>query len=212
MNGRVRLVNELRYFPETRRLMLLWEREGYDMHTFKVYPALRPAVFFVKRYSRNYLSRSYSHIFTSVVAAHQFSSKSTLCKLNVGKFSYSKPFRCGLFHNGTSCDNKRDAEFPPPKRSFSKRAPEEELDKPIGSWLVFSAGLVFCMVLLGGITRLTESGLSMVDWSLLHYKAPTNEAEWEAYFEKYKASPEYILYGLHAYELSMDYSLCCVFS
>lgn len=66
-------------------------------------------------------------------------------------------------------------------------------DAAIGNWLILSAGLVFGLVVLGGVTRLTESGLSMVDWSLLHYNAPRTVEEWLQYFELYKASPEYQL-------------------
>ena len=45
---------------------------------------------------------------------------------------------------------------------------------------------------MGGVTRLTESGLSMVDWHLIKgMKPPRNQEEWEAYFEKYKQFPEW---------------------
>lgn len=63
----------------------------------------------------------------------------------------------------------------------------------VGHWLVATSGLVFGIVVLGGLTRLTESGLSMVDWSLLHFRAPKTDAEWQAYFEKYQQFPEYQL-------------------
>lgn len=43
----------------------------------------------------------------------------------------------------------------------------------------------------GGVTRLTESGLSMVTWKLLGEKMPSSEAEWIAEFEKYKQYPEF---------------------
>ncbi|KAK7508520.1 hypothetical protein BaRGS_00000086 [Batillaria attramentaria] len=47
-------------------------------------------------------------------------------------------------------------------------------------------------VILGGVTRLTESGLSMVDWRLLKdMKPPRTEAEWQEEFERYKTFPEY---------------------
>lgn len=46
-------------------------------------------------------------------------------------------------------------------------------------------------VYLGGITRLTESGLSMVTWKLLGEKMPLNEAQWLSEFERYKQFPEY---------------------
>lgn len=63
----------------------------------------------------------------------------------------------------------------------------------VGYWFVASAGLVFGIVVLGGLTRLTESGLSMVDWSLVHFKPPQGDLEWSEYFEKYKQFPEYQL-------------------
>lgn len=44
---------------------------------------------------------------------------------------------------------------------------------------------------LGGVTRLTESGLSMVTWKLLGEKMPSSEAEWIAEFENYKQYPEF---------------------
>jgi cytochrome c oxidase assembly protein subunit 15 len=54
------------------------------------------------------------------------------------------------------------------------------------------AGLVFLMVVVGGITRLTESGLSMVRWEPISGAVPPlDEAAWQAEFDAYKASPEY---------------------
>lgn len=63
----------------------------------------------------------------------------------------------------------------------------------VGHWLVGCSGLVFGIVVLGGLTRLTESGLSMVDWSFMHFRPPSTEGEWQAYFEKYQQFPEYQL-------------------
>ncbi|CAG5054631.1 unnamed protein product [Parnassius apollo] len=51
--------------------------------------------------------------------------------------------------------------------------------------------MVFTAVVLGGVTRLTESGLSMVTWKLLGEKMPTSEEEWQQEFEKYQQYPEY---------------------
>jgi len=65
----------------------------------------------------------------------------------------------------------------------------------VGYWMVGTSGLVFGMVVLGGITRLTESGLSMVDWSLVHFRAPGSEADWQRYFELYQRYPEYQLHN-----------------
>ncbi|XP_043666071.1 cytochrome c oxidase assembly protein COX15 homolog [Vespula pensylvanica] len=64
-------------------------------------------------------------------------------------------------------------------------------DKIVGSWLLICGGMVFVAVALGGVTRLTESGLSMVTWKLLGEKMPINEEQWHAEFERYKQFPEY---------------------
>jgi cytochrome c oxidase assembly protein subunit 15 len=62
----------------------------------------------------------------------------------------------------------------------------------IANWLLLVALLVFAMVVIGGITRLTESGLSMVRWEPISGTIPPlNEAQWEAELEAYRASPEY---------------------
>ena len=59
-------------------------------------------------------------------------------------------------------------------------------------WLVVVAGLIFAMVLVGGATRLTESGLSIVEWKpLTGTVPPLSESAWQAEFEKYKTVPQY---------------------
>lgn len=69
--------------------------------------------------------------------------------------------------------------------------PSGKHDKIVGSWLLTCGGMVFVAVALGGITRLTESGLSMVTWKLLGEKMPLNETQWFSEFERYKQFPEY---------------------
>lgn len=61
----------------------------------------------------------------------------------------------------------------------------------VGYWLAGCTGAVFGIIVFGGLTRLTESGLSMVDWKLIHFKAPQNQSEWQAYFALYQQYPEY---------------------
>ena len=53
--------------------------------------------------------------------------------------------------------------------------------------------MVYAMVVIGGITRLTHSGLSMVEWSPTGSLPPMNEKEWAMEFAKYKQSPEFKL-------------------
>ncbi|XP_073998698.1 heme A synthase COX15 isoform X2 [Rhodnius prolixus] len=63
--------------------------------------------------------------------------------------------------------------------------------KIVGLWLMGCSGMVFGAVVLGGITRLTESGLSMVTWKLLGEKLPTSPEQWESEFNRYKEFPEF---------------------
>ncbi len=65
-------------------------------------------------------------------------------------------------------------------------------NRPIIIWLLTGFFLVYLMVVIGGITRLTGSGLSMADWKpILGAMPPMNEAEWMEKFELYKATPEF---------------------
>jgi len=61
----------------------------------------------------------------------------------------------------------------------------------VGWWMGGIAGMAFGAVTLGGITRLTESGLSMVDWKLFGRPPPMTLEAWQVEFDKYKQSPEY---------------------
>ncbi|KAM9364573.1 heme A synthase COX15 [Pholidichthys leucotaenia] len=70
--------------------------------------------------------------------------------------------------------------------------PSAATDRIVGRWLIGCSGLVVGAVVLGGVTRLTESGLSMVDWHLVReMKPPQTQEEWEAEFSKYQQFPEF---------------------
>lgn len=74
-----------------------------------------------------------------------------------------------------------------PAQSRGRPAPSA-----IANWLYGVALLVFAMVVVGGITRLTESGLSITEWNVVTgILPPLSEAAWVAEFEKYKQIPEY---------------------
>ncbi len=64
---------------------------------------------------------------------------------------------------------------------------------PLAGWLLLTAAMVAVMVALGGLTRLTGSGLSMVEWNPHHLLPPLTRAEWEQAFALYRQSPEYRL-------------------
>ena len=65
-------------------------------------------------------------------------------------------------------------------------------EKAVGAWLATVSVSIFGMVLLGGYTRLTKSGLSMVRWEPQRILPPIGKSEWEKEFEEYKKSPEWI--------------------
>ncbi|KAL5039913.1 hypothetical protein BDV3_002369 [Batrachochytrium dendrobatidis] len=77
--------------------------------------------------------------------------------------------------------------------SGQKKSEFPGISRPIvGYWYLFSGALVFGIVSVGGLTRLTESGLSIVEWNLIKgMYPPQSESEWEAEFEKYKQFPEF---------------------
>ena len=70
--------------------------------------------------------------------------------------------------------------------------PQGQHDRQIAYWLFFCAAVIFGMILLGGVTRLTSSGLSMVDWKpIMGVIPPMTQADWQEMFLKYQQFPEY---------------------
>src|SRR5205814_2829508 len=68
----------------------------------------------------------------------------------------------------------------------------ERRQRAIGLWLYAVAALIFATVLVGGATRLTESGLSIVEWKpVTGTLPPLSEAAWQAEFDKYKTIPQF---------------------
>jgi heme a synthase len=64
--------------------------------------------------------------------------------------------------------------------------------KSIIYWLLTGCVLIYTMVVVGCLTRLTHSGLSITDWSFMGSVPPLNEQMWQQRFEKYQQSPEFI--------------------
>jgi len=65
-------------------------------------------------------------------------------------------------------------------------------EKIVGAWLAVVSASVFTIVWIGGYTRLTKSGLSMVRWEPHRVLPPVSQEEWEKEFEEYKKSPEWL--------------------
>jgi cytochrome c oxidase assembly protein subunit 15 len=65
-------------------------------------------------------------------------------------------------------------------------------ERAVAAWLFLCAALTFAIVVVGGITRLTESGLSIVEWQpVVGALPPLQQADWEALFAKYRETPQY---------------------
>ncbi|MFN3559245.1 MAG: COX15/CtaA family protein [Brevundimonas sp.] len=73
-----------------------------------------------------------------------------------------------------------------------KRFGGRDQSRSVAVWLWLTAGLVFAMVVVGGVTRLTGSGLSITEWKpIMGVLPPMNHADWMDAFEKYRAIPQY---------------------
>ncbi len=74
----------------------------------------------------------------------------------------------------------------------------DDRNRSIANWLLVCCLLVFVMVVLGGVTRLTGSGLSMVEWRpVTGVLPPLNADAWQQEFEQYSQSPEFINVNSH---------------
>src|SRR6187455_3439046 len=66
--------------------------------------------------------------------------------------------------------------------------------RAIAAWLLACCALVFAMVVVGGVTRLTHSGLSIVEWQpIVGTLPPLDESQWQRAFDQYRQTPEYKL-------------------
>ena len=73
------------------------------------------------------------------------------------------------------------------------------IKKPVQVWLLAGVVMVFFQVVIGGVTRLTDSGLSITEWAVIQGTIPPmNEAEWQVAFEKYKSAARKQFESLHA--------------
>jgi heme a synthase len=80
--------------------------------------------------------------------------------------------------------------------NFMQPAPAHA--RAIARWLMVCICLVVFMVFIGGVTRLTESGLSIVEWKLFSGTLPPlNETAWAAEFDEYKATPQFQKVNAH---------------
>ncbi|TAF54806.1 MAG: heme A synthase, partial [Sphingobacteriia bacterium] len=71
---------------------------------------------------------------------------------------------------------------------------KKHTDRAVAIWLLVGVGMTIIQIALGGITRLTGSGLSITEWKVVTGSLPPlNEAAWLVEFNKYKATPQFQL-------------------
>ena len=76
------------------------------------------------------------------------------------------------------------------------------IKKNISSWLLFMFWIISIMIIVGGLTRLTDSGLSITEWELFAgFLPPLSENDWNKYFDLYKKIPEF---KLQNYDMTMN--------
>eukprot|EP00924_Labyrinthula_sp_SR-Ha-C_P006678 snap_masked-scaffold_29-processed-gene-1.42-mRNA-1 protein AED:0.05 eAED:0.05 QI:0/-1/0/1/-1/1/1/0/430 len=88
------------------------------------------------------------------------------------------------------CTNRRTPS-PFVNNHFSTAIEASSRNRYLATWFGAIGIGTFGMIVLGGVTRLTKSGLSMVDWKLQGRKYPSTADEWDQEFAKYKQSPEF---------------------
>jgi cytochrome c oxidase assembly protein subunit 15 len=75
---------------------------------------------------------------------------------------------------------------------------QTQQNRAVAIWLLICCGLVFTMVVLGGFTRLTGSGLSMANWRpLMGWLPPLSDAQWQQMFDLYQQTPEFLKVNSH---------------
>jgi heme a synthase len=79
---------------------------------------------------------------------------------------------------------------------------KEGKEKAVGYWLLFFSFSVALMIAVGGYTRLSKSGLSMVRWKPINYKLPHSLEEWNVEFESYKVT--ILSFFISAFNLSVS--------
>ncbi|KAF2837467.1 cytochrome c oxidase assembly protein-like protein cox15 [Patellaria atrata CBS 101060] len=102
-----------------------------------------------------------------------------------------------LLHNASS--SNKGSPLSELSRALNRNASDEKesffpavTSKSVAYWLLGSAASVFGIVVWGGLTRLTESGLSITEWRpVTGSLPPRNSEDWEAEFSKYRSSPEF---------------------
>lgn len=127
-------------------------------------------------------------LFTRAANSPRKESALSMCSLNQTFRTYSAPTSARANNAARSGSASEAAE---PQTASLDLPPTTS--NAVAYHLLLSAALVFLIIIVGGITRLTESGLSITEWNpgLKGMRLPQSEAEWNEEWDKYKQSPEF---------------------
>lgn len=105
-------------------------------------------------------------------------------------FSANSTFQAAVDNANTNSNTNSNANS---NANSAAAAPPPVLSPPaVGRWLMLCSLLALGVIVVGGVTRLTESGLSITEWRpVTGVLPPLSQAEWDAEFTKYKATPEF---------------------
>ncbi|KAF5393665.1 hypothetical protein D9757_000299 [Collybiopsis confluens] len=138
--------------------------------------------------------------------ARPFFALSRVNTLTFQKCFSASSFRFAPFRKDVLLAEKKFFSTNKPNFAEQQNANAEEAlpvlpSKSVGAWLMASSTLVLAIIVVGGITRLTESGLSITEWKpVTGLIPPLSPAQWEEEFERYKATPEFKLMN-HSFQL-----------
>lgn len=138
---------------------------------------------------RNQVLRTPTRFFSALSPRHNISFRNSRCTEVHKAPSITRLAHLRFSSTGTVAASSSAESSPLPEDCLPILSPP-----PVARWLLLSSALVFAVIVVGGVTRLTESGLSITEWKPVSGMIPPlTDAQWEEEFNKYKATPEYKL-------------------
>ena len=130
--------------------------------------------------------------FASTASGHRSFMVTRMSQLVFSRPSLYRPMSFQKYSTSSASPAFESTTSTPPASEKAMPVPETT-SKVVAYHLLASAALVFLIIIVGGITRLTESGLSITEWNpgLKGMRLPQTDEEWNEEWDKYKQSPEF---------------------
>lgn len=106
--------------------------------------------------------------------------------------SHSRAIVVSMWQNRSVEITEHGGLAPPPSGAAAQSHERTEHARVVAAWLLICCVLLFALIIVGGVTRLTHSGLSIAEWQpIVGTLPPLSAADWNGVFAKYQATPEY---------------------